>query len=77
MKNCTYTSGEVADFCAVSKSTVIRWIKSGQLEAYATPGGHRRVPAHFLRRFMMRYKIPLPRDLRGSVTSEPVREARG
>ena len=60
MTDSTYTSGEVARMCAVSKTTVIRWVDSGHLSAYQTPGGHRRVLARELYRFMKKHGIPVP-----------------
>ncbi|MHC4779474.1 MAG: MerR family transcriptional regulator [Planctomycetota bacterium] len=67
MENGTYTSGQVARLCAVSKTTVIRWIDAGRLEAFTTPGGHRRVPATALMAFMKKFRIPMPGDMRATV----------
>ena len=60
MTDQAFTSGEVAQMCAVSKTTVIRWVDSGRLGAFQTPGGHRRVLARELYHFMKRYGIPVP-----------------
>jgi excisionase family DNA binding protein len=60
MAEQAFTSGEVAQMCAVSKTTVIRWVDSGRLGAFQTPGGHRRVLAQELHDFMKRYGIPIP-----------------
>ncbi|MBN1257942.1 MAG: helix-turn-helix domain-containing protein [Planctomycetes bacterium] len=55
----TYTSGEAANICGLSLSTVKRWIKRGALQVYHTPGGDIRIPHEQLREFMCKYDIPL------------------
>lgn len=45
-------------------SSVNRWIDSGRLKAYRTPGGHRRVLAEDLVSFLGELGIPLPSELR-------------
>ena len=37
------TTKEVATLFRVGQRTVYRWIDSGRLEAFQTPGGHHRV----------------------------------
>ena len=59
-----YTSGQVALMCAVSKATICRWIDSGKLEAFFTPGRHRRVEAGALLEFLEKYSIPVPAEVR-------------
>jgi excisionase family DNA binding protein len=54
-----YTSGEAAQLCGLSLSTVKRWIRRGALRAYRTPGGDLRIPAEQLHDFMREYDIPL------------------
>jgi two-component system response regulator VicR len=53
------TTGDVADYCQVSRSSVFRWIREGKLEAFTTPGGHYRVPENEFRNFLARYGIPI------------------
>jgi excisionase family DNA binding protein len=55
-----FTSGEVAGICAVSKTTVARWIASGKVSAFQTPGGHRRVRVADLYKFLLEFRIPIP-----------------
>jgi excisionase family DNA binding protein len=58
-RQASYTTGEVARICHVTKRTVIQWIDSGKLKGYRIPGStHRRVPADALRSFLRAYKIP-------------------
>jgi excisionase family DNA binding protein len=55
----SYTTGEVARICQVTKRTVIQWIDSGKLQGYRIPGStHRRVSAEALRDFLRHHKIP-------------------
>lgn len=52
------TTGEVAAHCRVSYETVDKWIKSGKLKAYTTPGRHRRIGAEDFREFLKQYNLP-------------------
>ncbi len=55
----SYTTGDVARACNVTKRTVIKWIDGGKLKGYRIPGSrHRRVSAESLREFLRKYKIP-------------------
>lgn len=42
----SYSTVEVAKRLGVSPQTVQRWVDSGRLKAWKTPGGHRRIDAH-------------------------------
>jgi excisionase family DNA binding protein len=55
----SYTTGEVARICQVTKRTVIKWIDGGKLDGYTLPGSkHRRVSAESLHRFMKENHLP-------------------
>jgi two-component system response regulator VicR len=55
----SYTTGDVAGICNVTKRTVIQWIDSGKLKGYRIPGStHRRVSDEALRDFLRLHKIP-------------------
>lgn len=59
MTTQSYTTGEVARICGVTKRTVILWIDGGRLAGYRIPGSkHRRVAARELEEFMKRHGIP-------------------
>lgn len=58
-----FTTQNVADFCGVAHTTVIRWISEGKLNAYETPGGHRRIPLADVLAFMKSFNVPLPAEL--------------
>jgi excisionase family DNA binding protein len=54
-----FTTSEVASYCAVTNDGVLKWIKSGKLRAFSTPGGHYRVSAEDFRSFLEKYEIPV------------------
>ncbi|MBI2071416.1 MAG: response regulator [Elusimicrobia bacterium] len=63
MAEKTYTTTEIGRICDVYPATVINWIESGDLKAYITPGGHRRVLRRNLIDFLKKYNIPVPSEL--------------
>ena len=58
-----YTTGEIAGICNVTINAVKKWIASGKLIAFRTPGGHYRVRRDEFVDFLDRYKL----DIRDSV----------
>jgi excisionase family DNA binding protein len=46
-----FTTSEVAKLLGVTAPTVINWVDQGRMEAFRTPGGHRRIPLISLVRF--------------------------
>jgi len=54
-----FTTTEVAGYCEVSNDGVLKWIKAGKLEAFATPGGHYRISAEDFRNFLRLYAFPV------------------
>ena len=52
------TTGQVAIHCQVSIETVTNWVKAGKLEAFATPGGHRRIYVEAFRTFLRDHDMP-------------------
>jgi len=61
------STGEVAKLCNVSHSTAFRWINSGKLKAYGTPGGQFKVKPEDLFYFMKSHKMIIPKELRKSM----------
>ena len=53
------TTGDIAKYCHVTHVGVVKWIKSGKLKAYATPGGHYRIEKKDFREFLNNYKMPI------------------
>jgi excisionase family DNA binding protein len=64
------TTGDVARYCHVTPNAVFKWIQSGKLEAFTTPGGHHRIERGDFLAFLKRYDMPVPSDL---VTEEKLR----
>lgn len=54
-----FTTSEVAHYCAVTNDGVLKWIKSGKLRAFSTPGGHYRVSHEDFRAFLEKFSIPI------------------
>ena len=54
------TTHQVAKLLGVTLPTVVNWIEAGKMEAYKTPGGHRRVTWRALESFCVAYNMPLP-----------------
>lgn len=51
------TTFDAADICYVTPNTIKNWIKSGQLKAYCTPGGHYRIRKEDLDRFVQEHQM--------------------
>ncbi len=49
-----YTTSQAAEVLSVSADTVLRWVKSGKIESYLTPGGHARIPHQAVRTILQR-----------------------
>lgn len=64
MKREIYTVGQAAEYCSLSRGTVWRYIKSGDLRASQTPGGHFRILRRDLDAFVVeRGMYPLVSNL--------------
>ncbi|MAG58610.1 MAG: hypothetical protein CMJ83_20160 [Planctomycetes bacterium] len=57
------TTHQIAGLLGVSERTVANWIDRGHLDAFRTPGGHRRVSPNSLRKFLHEKSIPVPEEL--------------
>lgn len=57
------TTHQIAGLLGVSERTVANWIDRGHLDAFRTPGGHRRVSPDSLRTFLREKNIPVPEEL--------------
>ncbi|MEE8411995.1 MAG: response regulator [Acidobacteriota bacterium] len=66
-----FTTSEVARYCEVSNDGVLKWIKSGKLQAFATPGGHYRISAEDFRGFLTLYAFPIQESFFGAATDSP------
>ena len=50
---------DIANYCMVSRVTVRRWIRSGELPAIRLPSGHYRINTGDFREFLKRWSIPI------------------
>ncbi len=60
-----FTVNQASELLQVSPQTIVNWIEAGKLEAYKTPGGHRRIKKPDLEAFVKRHGLPvfgLPSD---------------
>lgn len=61
--NQILTTGDVMKFCHVSRSTVIKWIKQGEIKAYSHPGGQYRLTKNNLLDFLKTHGMPIDEKL--------------
>lgn len=59
------TTGQVADYCRVSHTTVHKWIEGGDLKAYRIPSGHHRILRSNFREFLEHRGMPLDESFFG------------
>jgi excisionase family DNA binding protein len=64
MKNY-FSISQVAEKCSVNRSTVNRWVASGKIKSYHTPGGHNRILIEDLQLFLEQNHMPIVLDAVG------------
>ncbi len=57
------TTGEIAKYCHVTHRGVLKWVASGKLKAYRTPGKHSRVQIEDFLAFLKEYDMPVPKEI--------------
>ncbi|MBF0386084.1 MAG: response regulator, partial [Candidatus Omnitrophica bacterium] len=57
------TTGEIAKHCNVTDRAVLKWVASGKIKFYRTPGGHSRVRLEDFVLFLREYGMPVPAEL--------------
>lgn len=57
------TTGEIAKYCHVTHRGVLKWVASGKLKAYRTPGKHSRVLIEDFIDFLKTYAMPIPQEI--------------
>ena len=55
-----YTTNQLAKLFGVVPTTVIAWVEHGELEAWKTLGGHRRIRHGAVLDFLHRHRLPYP-----------------
>lgn len=60
MENDFYTIPQAAHICAVCRTTMWRWVKSGKLESFLTPGGRHKIRKEDLKAFIKARMQHLP-----------------
>ena len=58
-----FTVFTASKYCNVSSKTIINWVDQGYINAYRTPGGHRRINRKDLEAFMKKQGIPIPETM--------------
>jgi excisionase family DNA binding protein len=67
------TTQQAAKHRDVSRRTMLRWVKSGKIPSFQTPGGRQRILPADLAKFTRQQGIPVPREL----LNEPGRRSTG
>ncbi len=63
-ENQPLTTGQIAQYCHVTHRAVLKWVSSGKLKAYRTPGNHSRVSVEDFLLFLQQYQMPIPLELK-------------
>ena len=58
-KNVRLTSRDIANYCQVSKSTVLEWTKIKELKAFRLPSGHYRIDKQDFKDFLVKWDMPV------------------
>jgi excisionase family DNA binding protein len=59
LNNIRLTSNNIAEYCSVSKSTVLEWIRSEKLKAFSLPSGHFRIDRDDFKKFLVKWNMPV------------------
>ena len=66
------TTGQIAQHCNVTHRAVLKWVASGKLKAYRTPGMHSRVNVEDFLQFLQKYQIPVPAEFNSTVVVKKI-----
>jgi two-component system, OmpR family, response regulator VicR len=66
------TTGQIARYCHVTHRGVLKWVESGKLKSYRTPGKHSRVSVEDFLSFLETYKMPIPSELQSNTTLKKI-----
>jgi len=70
--NRPLTTGEIAQYCHVTHRGVLKWVESGKLKSYRTPGKHSRVHREDFIIFLKKYDMPIPQELQPALDKTKV-----
>jgi excisionase family DNA binding protein len=59
LENIRLTTGNIADYCQVTKSTVLAWINDNKLKAFRLPSGHYRIDVNDFKDFLVKWNMPV------------------
>ena len=59
IENIKLTTRDIASYCLVTKSTVLKWIENDKLKAFRLPSGHYRIDKQDFKDFLVKWKIPV------------------
>ena len=57
--NNFFSIPQAAKICSVDRSTMHRWVTSGKIKSYSTPGGHKRILIKDLKNWLEENKMPI------------------
>jgi CheY-like chemotaxis protein len=55
--------GKVAEYCGVTRKTILRWAKEGLMPSFVLPSGHHRVQPKDVAVFLRQHGMPVPDGL--------------
>jgi excisionase family DNA binding protein len=55
--------GKVAEYCGVTRKTILRWVKEGMMPSFVLPSGHHRVQPKDVAAFLRQHGMPVPEEL--------------
>ena len=67
-----YSTQQIAEMCQVSRGSVIRWIREGELASAVTVGGHNRISSSALIKLLTHLRMPIPSELEGIIPKKTI-----
>ncbi len=56
--NNYFTIPQAAKLCSVNRTTMLRWVNSGKINSYTTPGGHNRILSTDMKKWLQDNGMP-------------------
>lgn len=72
MKKKPFTTRNIAKYCDVTIHAVNKWINAGKLNAYRTPGNHKKILEKDFIEFLQRNNMLIPDELQGLLNKKRV-----